>query len=118
MCESPTAVFNKEKVLKRLVRLIDRSLWRVKTVLFKCWWNLVPGTVISIPWPSGPNYKSTDPNECFREWLTEQVGRQRWDWDWDLGDVSAYDGRGELLVKFRWGYEKQALIFALKWGLP
>ena len=79
----------------------------------------MPGTVISISWPSvATGQESSDPNQCFRPWMEQHVGWQTLDWDWCAGDVSAYNGRGELLIKFRRGREQYASLFVLTWSQP
>lgn len=74
------------------------------------WWKLMPGTTITVKWPIFHN--SADPNEIYRPWLEENVGRQGWDWDWRIGD-SVTD---TLTIKFRKGRDKYAIIAALDWN--
>jgi hypothetical protein len=122
MSETPLELSTMKYTLaEKLTRYWSSGVWNVRTYYSRLWWKIVPGTVISVPWPTDDlafGRRSSDPNDCFRPWLTDQVGRQSWDWEWDIGDISAYDGRGELLVKFRRGREQQSLIFSLKWGQP
>jgi hypothetical protein len=115
-----------DTLAEKLIGYWCSGVWHVRSHFSRLWWKLVPGTVISVPWPSRSSgapgsttgSDSSDPNDWFRPWLTANVGRQSWDWEWDVGDFSAYDGRGELLIKFRYGREQQALMFSLKWGQP
>lgn len=39
---------------------------------------------IVIPYPGG-NGTSTDPNESYRPWLENNVGKQGTDWKWEIG---------------------------------
>ena len=111
--------------LRDLLRKMQRMPARVKQFGIKhwirIWWKLSSGTEISIPWPSGwtpPDHlgnsiDSADPNDWYRPWLEQHVGRQFWDWNWDLGDIVAYGGRGELLIKFRKEKDHWASMFLL-----
>lgn len=103
--------------------------YRVKVMLSflnRIWWKLMPGTIIKVKWPVGPfecwhedgGYEfweeSTDPNDHYRPWLAENVGRQGWDWDWSMIDNDVKENR--LTIKFRKGKEKYAIIAALRWS--
>ena len=97
------------------------------------WWRFMPGVVINVKWPSGevvinedhPLWdlttdssrhliESTDPNDHYRPWLEEHVGRQGWDWNWGLAndDVAA----NRLTIKFRRQHQEYATIAALRWS--
>ena len=93
----------------------------------KLWWRFMPGAVINVAWPNGAivkefidQYKtdeqwlSADPNDHYRPWLEEHVGKQGWDWNWGVGgtDVSA----NRLTIKIRRKHEKYATIAALRWS--
>ena len=93
----------------------------------KLWWRFMPGAVINVQWPNGPivkefidQYKtdeqwlSADPNDHYRPWLEEHVGKQGWDWNWGVGrtDVSL----NRLTIKIRRKHEKYATIAALRWS--
>lgn len=96
------------------------------------WWRFVPGTVIKVQWPRGkivvdhndPRWcdlggavwvelDSADPNDFYRPWLEEHVGRQGWDWNWGFvgNDVS----ENCLTIKIRRSKDKYATIALLKW---
>ena len=99
----------------------------------KLWWRFMPGAVINVAWPKGqvkvgPSHRdgysgygpefeyvdSADPNDHYRPWLEEHVGKQGWDWNWGVGgtDVSA----NRLTIKIRQKHEKYATIAALRWS--
>ena len=99
------------------------------------WWRFMPGSTIEVPWPTGniivtpeqPGWDGTlgatkqeifssDPNDHYRPWLEEHVGRQRWDWNWRMGTIATQTGmRDTLVIKFRTGKEKYATIAAMRW---
>ena len=99
----------------------------------KLWWRFMPGVVINVAWPKGPlvvdhndprwvdlggavwvSIDSADPNDHYRPWMEEHVGKQGWDWNWGLGNNDAADNR--LTIKIRRKHEKYATIAALKWS--
>lgn len=96
------------------------------------WWRFMPGVVINVAWPKGqvkvgPSHRdgysgygpefeyvdSADPNDHYRPWLEEHVGKQGWDWNWGMGNSDATENR--LTIKIRQKYEKYATIAALRW---
>lgn len=100
----------------------------------KLWWHLVPGVVINVKWPTGniivdhndPRWcdiggavwvdlgPSADPNDHYRPWMEEHVGRQKWDWDWGMADRDATDNR--LTIKIRQKHHECAIIAKLMWS--
>ena len=99
----------------------------------KLWWRFMPGVVINVAWPKGPlvvdhndprwvdlggavwvSIDSADPNDHYRPWMEEHVGKQGWDWNWGLDNNDAADNR--LTIKIRRKHEKYATIAALKWS--
>lgn len=88
-------------------------------VMFPFWWNLVPGYVVTVPWPRGwtemdhlgNQMESSDPNDHYRPWLEANVGRQGWDWDWRLSDNCR-----DLMVRFRRGKRDSMVQFSMKWA--
>ena len=98
------------------------------------WWRFVPGTIINVRWPAcnivvdhnDPRWCdlggavwvdlgfSSDPNDHYRPWLEQHVGRQGWDWNWGMADRDAVDNR--LTIKFRQKYAKCATIAAMRWA--
>ena len=99
----------------------------------KLWWRFMPGVVINVAWPVGqvkvdPDLRhgiwsgydpgdyvqSADPNDHYRPWMEEHVGKQGWDWNWGLGNNDAADNR--LTIKIRRKHEKYATMAALMWS--
>ncbi len=89
------------------------------------WWNFMPGTTITIPWPKhewltlhddGHGGKTDtltdDPNDHYRPYLEKNVGKQGWDWDWCIGSNGI---PGTLKIKFRRGKESWASIIMIMW---
>jgi hypothetical protein len=93
----------------------------------------MPGVVINVQWPKGqvkvgpshwyeysgygPEFKyidSADPNDHYRPWLEEHVGKQGWDWNWGMADRDATDNR--LTIKIRKKHAKWATYCMLNWG--
>lgn len=85
------------------------------------WWKFLPGKTIFLPWPNGyanvilydknSLIQSSDPNDHYRPWLEENVGRQGIDWDWSIYNGST-DG---IIIKFRIGKTQWATAAALMW---
>jgi hypothetical protein len=99
----------------------------------KLWWRFMPGAVINVAWPKGqvkvgPSHRdgysgygpefeyvdSADPNDHYRPWLEEHVGKQGWDWNWGMADQDATANR--LTIKIRRKHAKYATIAALRWS--
>jgi len=98
----------------------------------KLWWRFMPGTVIKVAWPTGTiigvsdpryydrtgsayiPYSSADPNDHYRPWLEENVGKQSWDWNWGFtgNDVT----ENKLTIKIRKGREKYATLATILWS--
>lgn len=99
----------------------------------KLWWRFVPGVVINVRWPRGkivvdhndPRWcdlggavwvelDSADPNDFYRPWLEEHVGRQGWDWNWGMGSHDATENR--LTIKIRKKHAVYATHIAMTWS--
>ena len=99
----------------------------------KLWWRFMPGAVINVAWPTGqvkvgPSHRdgyagygpefeyvdSADPNDHYRPWLEEHVGKQCWDWNWVLSGTDVSLNR--LTIKIRRKHAKYATIAALRWS--
>ena len=99
----------------------------------KLWWRFMPGTIINVKWPKGdvvitednplwdwtigPSryiVESADPNDHYRPWMEENVGRQKWDWDWGMAENDATDNR--LTIKFRKKHREADLVAKLLWS--
>jgi len=104
-------------------------------IIQKLWWRFVPGAVINVSWPSGVivagpgpedprwhdwggaayiTFESADPNDHYRPWMEQHVGRQGWDWNWGMADRDATDNR--LTIKVRQKYARYATIAAIQWS--
>lgn len=93
-----------------------RRLWP------RLWWKLMRYESVVLPWPKnawtvmdhlGTQIQSSDPNDHWRPWLEENVGRQGWDWDWRL--VQLINGYDHVEVGFRRGKTDAKTAFALRW---
>ena len=103
-----------------------RAKIKIRSEVSQWWhavlWRVWLRTQITIAWPRGwtpqdhlgNSAESSDPNEWYREWLEQHVGRQGWAWDWRIGEYTYEGTRDTLLVKFR--DPKKASWFALVWG--
>ncbi len=99
------------------------------------WWRFMPGVVINVRWPTGvivagpgPEdplwydlggaayvaFESADPNDHYRPFLEQHVGRQGWDWNWGMGGMDATENR--LTIKIRQKYAEHATMAALRWS--
>lgn len=93
----------------------------------------MPGVKIKVRWPKGqvrvgPSHRqgwsgvgeyfeyidSADPDDHYRPWLEENIGRQGWDWDWLMTDNDV--ANNQLTIKIRQKYQEHAIILALKWS--
>lgn len=90
------------------------------------WWRLMPGVVINVKWPKGRvvlhedtdgsavSTESADPNDHYRPWMEQHVGRQGWDWDWGIANTDLSENR--LTIKFRRKHASHATIATLRWS--
>lgn len=97
------------------------------------WWRFIPGVIINVPWPKGkiivnhddPRWvdlggavwvelESADPNDHYRPWMEQHVGRQGWDWDWGMANNDATENR--LTIKIRQKHAKYATLAAVRWA--
>ena len=65
----------------------------------------------------GPEFEyvdSADPNDHYRPWMEQHVGKQGWDWNWGMADRDATDNR--LTIKIRQRHAKYATLAAIKWS--
>ena len=102
-------------------------------ILQKLWWRFVPGVVVNVKWPSGKivvndkdprwvdlggavwvEFESADPNDHYRPWMEQHVGRQGRDWNWGMANMDATENR--LTIKIRQKYAKYAMIAAIQWS--
>jgi hypothetical protein len=99
----------------------------------KLWWRFVPGVVINVKWPKGqvkvgPSHRdgysgygpefeyvdSADPNDHYRPWMEQHIGKQGRDWNWGMANMDATENR--LTIKIRQKYVKYATIAAIQWS--
>ncbi len=97
------------------------------------WWRYWPGVKVKLCWPEEKefvvdhndprwydvgsvwvSFRSVDPNDHYRPWLEEHVGRQDWDWGWTMEDNDAADNL--LTLKVCKSKSKYATIAALQWS--
>ncbi len=97
------------------------------------WWQFMPGVVINVKWPKGqvrvgPSHRqgwsgvgpefeyveSADPNDHYRPWMEQHVGRQGWDWNWGMANNDVSENR--LTIKIRRKYQDCAIIAKLQWS--
>jgi hypothetical protein len=104
-------------------------------IIQKLWWRFVPGVVINVRWPSGVivagpgpedsrwhdwggaayiTFESADPNDHYRPWMEQHVGKQGWDWNWGMANNDVADNR--LTIKIRQKHAQYATIAAIKWS--
>lgn len=102
-------------------------------IIDQLWWRFMPGVVINVAWPKGPikvgpahregwsgvgpefeYVESADPNDHYRPWMEEHVGRQGWDWNWGMANADVSDNR--LTIKIREKHRECAIIAKLMWG--
>ena len=90
------------------------------------WWRFVPGTTITVKWPSGwavladdsngsiTSVESADPNDHYRTALEKSVGIQGWDWNWGCEDDDVTNNT--ITIKIRQAHAAQATYFQLLWS--
>jgi hypothetical protein len=115
------------------VSMSKTKLYMRPNPIDKLWWKWMPGKSITVSWPVGEvrvrqeesglwDYvRSADPNDFYRPWLEENVGKQGWDWDWRVGPVAAENhfgtkGYDSLIIKFKRSKAKWATAASLLWA--
>ncbi len=66
--------------------------------------------MVAIPWPTENIRGSTCPNEVFRPWLEEKIGKQQRAWDWKQCDHDV----NQIEVRFK--RSNDAMMFKLLYG--
>jgi len=98
-----------------------------RPILESLWWRFIPGVTFDVKWPVGPGHRegwcglgpafeyihSADPNDHYRPWLEEHIGKQGWDWNWCISHTDVGD---RVTIKVRQKYAKYAIIAALRWS--
>ena len=100
--------------------------------LEKIWWYFVPWVEVRVQWPSGyiavgskdsrwydvgarlVEVHSADPNDFYRPFMEEWIGRQGWDWSWYMGNTDARDNR--LTIRLRKKHEIFASHLVIMWN--
>ena len=104
-------------------------------IFFMNWvfWYIFPTVEIRLKWPVGyitvgPDHPkwdwslgatlqegfSADPNDHYRPWLEENIGRQSWAWDWKMANSDAADNM--LTLRVRRDKAEYATIAAMRWA--
>ena len=86
-----------------------KNRWKHNGIWATLWWKYMPGVEIEVKWP---RFERADPNDYYRPWLEEFVGRQGWDWDWKIGNIE----EDTLIIRFRRGRHHDAALVMLMWG--
>ncbi len=104
-----------------------------KTLWNNFWWRFVPGEFINVRWPKGPlivdhndprwadlggavwvQIDSADPNDHYRPYLEQHVGRQGWDWNWRMVNNDVADNR--ITIKIKQKHARYATLLAMRWS--
>ena len=120
--------FNGAAFLKDKVSMAKWEIHRRFGPVSALWWKFMPGVKITVKWPRGwtkpinaagggfIQMDSADPNDQFRPWLEQNVGRQGWDWDWRLnGHANEITESDTITIKFRKARAEYATMFKLIW---
>lgn len=102
-------------------------------IVDRLWWRFMPGVVINVKWPKGqvkvgPSHRdgysgygpefeyvdSADPNDHYRPWMEQHVGKQGRDWNWGVANNDVAENR--LTIKIRRKYQDCAIIAKLQWS--
>lgn len=94
----------------------------------RLWWRYMTGYELLLPWPYGWIYLSqytvreSTPDDAYKPWFDEHVGRQGIDWEWFVHPRhSAYilnvptDVNNAALIKIRKGKAAAATLAKLAW---
>lgn len=89
-----------------------------RNIRSRTWWSIVGRSSVVVRWPNGwtkpdhlgNQFLSSDPNDHYREWLEDNVGKQGWSWQWYP------EPDGTLRIYFRKNKEKEMILAALRWS--
>lgn len=126
------SIFNFREVFNRL-EVYQMAKWEIvkrgSSPINWLWWKLMPGTVFTAKWPNGwavisempdgskTSVESSDPNDHYRPFLEQYVGKQGWDWDWrHRVHDHMFQPDDYLVIKIRKGKDRVASIAAMKWA--
>lgn len=106
---------------------------KIGDLVERIWWYFTPYMEISVRWPSGyievdhndPRWcdlggavwvklESADPNDFYRPYMEEWIGRQGWDWAWYMGNTDAAENR--LTIRMREKHAVFATHIAMMWS--
>lgn len=105
----------------------------------RIYWRLVDYVEIDVKWPSGEivvdhsdprwtdlggavwiRFESADPNDHYRPFLEQWIGRQGWDWDWRLAwhgrNIETGEQNGRLTIRMRKKHEIYASHISMMWS--
>ena len=101
-------------------------------LLDRLWWYFVPWVEVNVKWPSGyigvgrddPRWydvgarlvevHSADPNDFYRPFMEEWIGRQHIEWTWYMANNDAAENR--LTIRMRRKYKIYASHIAMMWN--
>jgi hypothetical protein len=101
-------------------------------ILSGIWWRFMPGVIINVRWPVGKivvgygdtrwydcgatwvEVESADPNDFYRPFLEQYVGKQGWHWNWGFINNDVAENR--LSIKIIKSKAYYASLLALKWA--
>lgn len=88
------------------------------------YWRVMTGATVTVTWPkllqtqtpAGPFIITGDPNDAYRPWLEEHVGKQGRDWQWHV-QFGFPVGRptDNVTIHLRRGKTKFAPMIGLMW---
>lgn len=89
---------------------VNESTDILRNIYDRIWWNFCPGTTIVVKWPH--DEYSADPNNFYRPFLEENVGKQGRDWNWRINNWE----NNTLLLKLRYGKTEWASYLTILWS--
>lgn len=97
----------------------------IRKRLQEWYWRIMAGATVIVKWPilskiqttHGPFIFTGDPNESYRPWLEENVGKQGIDWEWRVRFGVLHGERTDhVQIYLRRGKTKFAPMIALMWN--
>jgi len=105
-------MYDNERIKEFIVRMFDAIRYAWKELVERLYWSIPCGAKVALPWPHWPQYSTSDPNDCWRPYLEENVGIQGIHWQWKIGSVNDSD----TTIEMKFLRRKDAMIFVLKYG--
>ena len=105
---------------------------KLLSLIERVWWYFNPYVEVTVRWPVGeivveygdPRWydcgarlvliQSADPNDHYRPFLEEWIGRQRWDWQFLMKNNDARDNR--ITIRIRQKHAVFATHVAMMWN--